>query len=152
MAGAEPRGRCHSKRHGELNARLEGPMEARVTSQSQSFRLRERMEEANISHGQEIRVDLPNIRVLALAGSGEGQALFCAIGPIRGREILNRGDDRPLPADVTLEGLHVFSSGTYDVLNALVSSNGNLRLVVDGQTRVVPAAGVVGAGQASAEV
>ena len=127
-------------------------MEARVTSQSQSFRLRERMEEANISHGQEIRVDLPNIRVLALAGSGEGQALFCAIGPIRVREILNRGDDRPLPADVTLEGLHVCSSGTYDVLNALVSSNGNLRLVVDGQTRVVPAAGVVGAGQASAEV
>ena len=127
-------------------------MEARVTSQSQSFRLRERMEGANISHGQEIRADLPNIRVLALAGSGEGQALFCAMGPIRVREILNRGDDRPLPTDVTLEGLEVFSSGTYDVLNALVSSNGNLRLVVDGQTRVVPAAGMVGAGQASAEV
>ncbi len=127
-------------------------MEARVTVQSQSFRLRERMEEANISHGQEIRADLPNIRVLALAGSGEGQALFCAIGPIRVREILNRGDDRPLPTDVTLEGLEVFSSGTYDVLNALVSSNGNLRLVVDGQTRVVHAASVVGAGQASAEL
>jgi hypothetical protein len=128
-------------------------MEARVTLQSQSFRLRERMEEANISHGQEIRADLPNIRVLALAGSSEeGQALFCAMGPIRVREILNRGDDRALPTDVTLEGLQVFSSGTYDVLNALVSSNGNLRLAVDGQTRVVPAASVVGAGQASAEV
>ncbi len=127
-------------------------MEARVTSQSQSFRLRERMEEANISHGQEIRADLPNIRVLALAGSGKGQALFCAMGPIRVREILNQGDDCPLPTDVTLEGLQVFSSGTYDVLNALVSSNGNLRLVVDGQTRVVPGARVVGVGQASAEV
>src|SRR5881296_4492086 len=125
-------------------------MEARVTVQSQSFRLRERMEEANISHGQEIRADLPNIRVLELAGSGEGQALFCAIGPIRVREILNRGDDRPLPTDVTLEGLEVFSSGTYDVLNALVSSNGNLRLVVDGQTKVVPAANVVAAAEASA--
>jgi hypothetical protein len=121
-------------------------MEARVTLQSQSFRLRERMEEANISHGQEIRADLPNIRILALAESGEGQALFCTMGPIRVREILNRGDDRPLPTDVTLEGLQVFSSGTYDVLNALVSSNGNLRLVVDSQTRVVPAASVVGAG------
>ena len=127
-------------------------MEARVTAQSQSFRLRERMVEANISHGQEIRADLPNIRVLALAGSGEGQALFCTMGPIRVREILNRGDDRPLPTDVTLEGLQVFSSGTYDVLNALVSSNGNLRLVVDSQTRVVPAASVVGAGQVSADV
>ncbi len=127
-------------------------MEARVTVQSQSFRLRERMEEANISHGQEIRADLPNISVLALAGRGEGQALFCAMGPIRVREILNRGDDHPLPTDVTLEGLEVFSSGTYDVLNALVSSNGNLRLVVDGQTRVVRLAGVVGAGQATAEL
>ena len=120
-------------------------MEARVTSQSQSFRLRERMEEANIAHGQEIRVDLPNIRVLALAGSGEGQALFCAIGPIRVREILKRGDDRPLPAAVTLEGLEVPTSGTYDILNALVCCNGDLRLVVDGATRVVRAAEGVGA-------
>jgi len=47
-------------------------MEAGVTLQSQSFRLRERMEEANVFHGQEIRADLPNIRVLALAGGGEG--------------------------------------------------------------------------------
>jgi hypothetical protein len=127
-------------------------MEAGVTLQSQSFRLRERMEEANVSHGQEIRADLPNIRVLALAGGGEGQALFCTMGPIRVREILNRGDDRPLPTDVTLEGLRVSSSGTYDILNALVRSNGNLRLVVDDKTRVVPAASVVGAGQASAQV
>ena len=120
-------------------------MEARVTSQSQSFRLVERMEQASIRHGQEIRADLPNVRVLALAGGGEGQVLFCNLGPIRVREILNRGDDRPLPTDVRLEGLQVFASGTYDVLNALVSSNGDLRLVVDSETRVVPAANVVGA-------
>jgi hypothetical protein len=127
-------------------------MEAGVTLQSQSFRLRERMEEANISHGQEIRADLPNIRVLALAGSGEGQALFCTMGPIRVREILNRGDDRSLPTDVTLEGLRVSSSGTYDILNALVSSNGNLRVVVDDQTKVVPAAKLSSAAQVSPEV
>ncbi len=123
-------------------------MEARITVQSQSFRVRERMEEASVFHGQEIRADLPNIRVVALAGSGEGQALFCALGPIRVREILNRGDDRPLPSDVTLEGLWVSSSGTYDILNALVSSNGDLRLVVDDKTRVAPAERTVGAGQA----
>ena len=127
-------------------------MEAGVTLQSQSFRLRERMEEANVFHGQEIRADLPNIRVLALAGGGEGQALFCTMGPLRVREILNRGDDRPLPTDVTLAGLRVSSSGTYDILNALVSSNGNLRLVVDDKTRVVAAAKVVGAAEASAQV
>ncbi len=125
-------------------------MEAGVTLQSQSFRLRERMEEANISHGQEIRADLPNIRVLALAGGGAGQALFCTMGSIRVREILNRGDDGPLPTDVTLEGLGVSSAGTYDILNALVSSNGTLRLVVDDQTRVVPAARVVSVAEASA--
>jgi hypothetical protein len=50
-----------------------------------------------------------------------------------------------LPTEVRLEGLQVFASGTYDVLNALVSSNGELRLVVDSETRVVPVANVVGA-------
>ncbi len=125
-------------------------MEARVTMHSQSFRLREKMEEANISHGQEIRADLPNIRVLALAGGGEGQVLFCTMGSIRVRETLNRGDDGPLPTDVTLEGLGVSSSGTYDILNAQVSSNGNLRLVVDDKTRVVPAAKGIGAAAVSA--
>jgi hypothetical protein len=135
-----------------LKTEREGPMEASVTLQSQSFRLRERLEEANISHGQEIRADLPNIRVVALAGGGAGQALFCTMGPIRINEILSRGDECPLPTDVTLEGLRVSSSGAYDILNALVSSNGNLRLVVDDKTRVVAAAKVAGAAQASAEV
>ena len=67
------------------------------------------------------------------------------MGPIRVRAILNRGDDRPLPAAVTLEGLDVPTSGTYDILNALVCSNGDLRLVVDGATSVVRAAEGVGA-------
>ncbi len=120
-------------------------MEARVTSQSQPVRLMERMEEAKIVHGQEVRADLPNIRVVALAGGTEGQALFCNLGPIRVREILNRGDDRPLSATVTLEGLGVPISGTYDLLNARVSSNGDIRLVVDDQTRVVPAVKGIGA-------
>ena len=83
--------------------------------------------------------------VLALAGVAEVQALFCNMGPIRVREVLNRGDDRPLPAAVTLEGLEVPTSGTYDILNALVCCNGDLRLVVDGATRVVRAAEGVGA-------
>jgi hypothetical protein len=114
-------------------------MKAGITSQSQTLRLVERMQEANIHHGQEIRADLPNIRVVALSGVGEGQALFCTMGPIRVREIMNRGDDRPLPINVAVEGLEVPTSGSFDLLNALLSSNGDLRLVVDDQTRVVPA-------------
>ena len=117
----------------------EGPMEARVTSQSQPFRLMERMEEAKVLHGQEVRADLPNVRVTALAGSAQGQALFCALGPIRVREVLQRGEDRPLSTNVTLQGLDVPASGTYDIFNALVTSNGDIRLVVDDRTWVVPA-------------
>lgn len=127
-------------------------METRITSQSQPFRLMERMEEANISHGQEIRADLPNIRILALAGGRDAQVLFCTLGPIRVREILNRGDDRALPSDITLENLHVATSGAYDILNALVSSNGDIRLIVDDKTRIVRAGPVVAAAQASTEV
>jgi hypothetical protein len=68
------------------------------------------------------------------------------MGPIRVREVLNPGDERPLPTDVTLEGLDVSTSGSYDVLNVLVSSNGSLRLVVDEKTRVVPAVEALGVG------
>ena len=114
-------------------------MEARITAQSQPYKLVERLQEAQVYHGQEIRVDLPNVRVSALAGSTEGQVFFCSLGPIRVREILNRGDDRPLPSHVAVEGLAVPTAGSYDILNALVSSNGDLRLVVDDKTWVVSA-------------
>jgi hypothetical protein len=114
-------------------------MEAHVTSQSQPFRLRERMEEAKVLHGEELRADLPNVRVTALAGSAEGQALFCHIGPIRVREVLQRGDDCPLPTSVMLQGLEVPISGTYDIFNARVSSNGDIELVVDDKTWLAPA-------------
>ncbi len=114
-------------------------MEAHVTTQSQPLRLTQRMEEAKIHHGQEVRADLPNVRVMAMAGGREGQVFFCNLGPIRVTDVLNRGDDRPLPINVTVEGLEVPTSGTYDIHNALVSSNGNIRLVVDNNTRVVRA-------------
>ena len=113
-------------------------MEARVTSQSQPFRLMERMEGAKILHGQELRADLRSVRVTALAGSGQGQVLFCNVGPIRIREVLHPGDGRPLPTHVTLRGLEVPIAGTYDICNALVSSNGDIELVVDDQTWLVP--------------
>jgi hypothetical protein len=37
-----------------------------------------------------------------------------------------------------VDGLEVASGGSYDLLNVLVESNGNLRLIVDDATRVVP--------------
>ena len=44
----------------------------------------------------------------------------------------------PLPSDVVVDGLEVASGGSYDLLNVLVQSNGDLRLIVDDATRVVP--------------
>jgi len=58
------------------------------------------------------------------------------MGPVRVREVLASGDDRALPMEVALEGLTVPDSGSYDILNARVSSNGNIHVVVDGETSV----------------
>jgi hypothetical protein len=111
---------------------------------SQTYRLRERMAEATIRHGQEVRADLPGIRVMAHMADWRsapeprvGIVFFCTMGSIRVREVLEPGDGRPLPHQVILEGLAVPEPGTYDVLNALVHSNGSLRVRVDSATRVV---------------
>ena len=69
-------------------------MEARITAQSQSFKLRERLEEAKVSHGQEVRADLPRIAVTAMAGGTAGEVFFCKLGAIRVREVRNPGNDR----------------------------------------------------------
>ena len=111
-------------------------MEARVTAQSQSFRLVERMAEAKVQHGQEVRADLVGVRVLAFADGSPAQIRFCEMGPIRVREILAAGDDRPLPADVVVHGLDGAAAGMYDVLNVRVFSNGVIRLVVDERTSI----------------
>jgi hypothetical protein len=120
-------------------------MEARVTAYSQAHRLRERMEQAEVKHGQEIRADLPGIRVTAMGRhwftgrpNGKGEVFFCSMGPIRVREVTAPGDAAPLPSNVVVQGLEVPSDGTYDLVDVLVQSNGDLRLIVDGATRVVP--------------
>ena len=122
-------------------------MEPRVFAHSQSYRLRERMSDAQIRHGQEVRADLPGIRVTAALGGWHtspdpniGTVFFCTMGRIRIREVLNQGDGDPLPKEVILDGLAVPGPGTYDILNALVHSNGSLRVQVDCATRVVPTA------------
>ncbi len=126
-------------------------MEPRVFAHSQTYRLRERMGEAQIRHGQEVRADLTGIRVTAAVegwrttpDSNVGAIFFCTMGPIRIREVLSQGDTNPLPAEVVLDGLAVPGPGTYDILNALVHSNGSLLLRVDASSQVVPRA--LGAG------
>ena len=130
-------------------------MEARITTHSQPYRLRERMEEAQVRHGTDVRVDLPGVRVMAFAdswfssitgaffnaptSSREGEVFFCNMGRIRVHETLVEGDDHPLPSTVILEGLKVNESGVYDIMNALVRSNGDIRVFVDDRAKVVAA-------------
>lgn len=119
-------------------------MQARVTAASQTYRLRERMEKAEVKHGQEIRADLPGVRVmtmgrdwLALRPRPTGEVFFCTMGPVRIRKESIAGDGRTLPANVVLDGLDVAGAGTYDLMNVLVRSNGDLRLIVDEASQVV---------------
>ncbi|HXE56527.1 MAG TPA: hypothetical protein VNK43_00860 [Gemmatimonadales bacterium] len=127
-------------------------METRITAHSQTYRLRQRIEEAQIRHGQEVRADLPFVRVIASWApfawlrrargeeTREGHVFFCEMGQIRVRQVVANGDDHPLPSDVIIEGLKVPDSGTYDILDAVIRSNGDIRLIVDERTRVVPTA------------
>jgi hypothetical protein len=119
-------------------------MEARVTAHSQAFQLRERMQRAEVQHGQEIRADLPGIKVSAAASAwigarprGKGEVFFCNMGPIRVRKVTIAGDGRRLPDEAVVQGLDVAGDGTYDLLNALVRSNGKLQVIVDEVTQVV---------------
>lgn len=122
-------------------------MQAHVTAASQTYRLRERMEKAEVRHGQEIRADLPGVRVMAMGRDWlslrphpAGEIFFCTMGQVRVRKESIAGDGRALPATVVLDGLEVPASGTYDLVNVLVRSNGDLRLIVDEASRIVPAA------------
>ena len=118
-------------------------MEAHVTAHSQAYRLREQMAQVKVQHGQEIRADLPGIRVTALdrgwfTARHNAEVFFCSMGPIRLRRVAIAGDGGPLPTEVVVDGLEVAGGGTYDLFNVLVRSNGDLRLIVDEATEVVP--------------
>lgn len=118
-------------------------MEARVTAYSQSHRLKERMTEAEVRHGQEIRADVRGVRVqlaspewFARRSPARADVFFCTMGPVQVRRVSIEGDGGPLPERAVLEGLRVPGEGTYDLLNVLIRSNGDLRLIVDEASRV----------------
>src|SRR5213079_1975406 len=75
--------------------------------------------------------------------AGESQLMFCNMGSIRVRQLMQRGDERPLATEVTLEGLQVPAVGVYDLVNAYLSVNGSIHVRVDAETEVVPARDLV---------
>jgi hypothetical protein len=111
------------------------------------------MAEASIRHGQEVRADLPGIRVTADRAGWRtapepslGTVYFCTMGSIRVHQVLAAGDGQPLPSEVVLEGLVMPEPGTYDIVNALVRSNGALRITADADTRIVQRASSLASG------
>jgi hypothetical protein len=110
-------------------------MQAHVTAASQAFRLRERLKEADIRHGQEVRADIENVRVYAAKGRS-GDIFFCNMRPIRVRQVLASGDSEALPSNVVLDGLEFPAPGTYDITDAVISANGDIRIVADERTEV----------------
>jgi hypothetical protein len=113
-------------------------MEARVTAYSQSHRLRERMAEAEVRHGEEVRADVRGVRVQLAAPAWigrrdvvKGDVFFCTMGPVEVRRVSIEGDGGPLPEEAILDGLRVPVEGTYDLINVLIRSNGDLRLILD---------------------
>jgi hypothetical protein len=117
-------------------------MEARVTAYSQSHRLRERMAEAEVRHGEEVRADVRGVRVQLAAPAWigrrnivKGDVFFCTMGPVEVRRVVSEGDGGPLPDNAVLEGLQVPIEGTYDLINVLIRSNGDLRLIMDEVSR-----------------
>jgi hypothetical protein len=58
------------------------------------------------------------------------------MGPIEVRRVSIEGDGGQLPDRAILDGLRVPVEGTYDLINVLIRSNGDLRLIVDEASRV----------------
>ena len=121
-------------------------MEARVTAYSQSNRLRDRMAEADVRHGEEVRADVRGVRVQLSSPAWigrrdivKGDVFFCTMGQVEVRRVSIEGDGGALPEHTALEGLQVPIEGTYDLINVLVRSNGDLRLIMDEASRAVAA-------------
>ena len=122
-------------------------MEARVTAYSQSHRLRDRMAEAKVHHGEEVRADVRGVLVQLAAPSWigrrdvvKGDVFFCTMGPVEVRRVSIEFDNGPLAEQAILDGLQVPVEGTYDLINVLIRSNGDLRLIMDeaSQVRAAP--------------
>jgi len=123
-----------------------------VTSASQVDKLRSKMQEKGVTHAAEVRADIRGVRV----GQGESPervsilqklighptkkapVFFCNIRGFENLKVLQNGDGNPLPDRATIRGLKVEGSGLFNLLNARVFSNGQINVVVDRATRVVP--------------
>ena len=111
-------------------------MRPEVANVSQTDRLRSAMAASAISHGQTVRADIERVEVSTKAYA-KALVYFCGIHGVRVRETVEAGDGGPLPSEVAVTGLTVEREGTYDIQNALISSNGRIQVTLDDRSRVV---------------
>jgi len=124
-----------------------------VTPTSQVEKLKMRMSEKGITHAGELRVDIPGVSVgEAVYAEGSttlekisGKAprvspvFFCNISELNIRKILKDGDGKPVPNQAAIHGLKVERAGRFNLINAKIFSNGEINVIVDDESKVVPA-------------
>ena len=107
----------------------------RISKYSQSDVLRDRMQKAGFTHGQEARVNLRDVQIEPTDAS-EGKIYFCKVRAIEVTEILAEGDGGPLPRETKVENLVFPERGMHDLSNVILSSNGSVRVMADPETEV----------------
>lgn len=109
-------------------------LEAQVSKQSQSHKLKERLQGAGFTHGESARVHLPGV---ALQKNQEGpRVYFCRMGPVQVVEQMEKGDGKDLPEEAELDGLVFPDEGLHRLENVIVRTNGRMRVEADEMTRI----------------
>jgi hypothetical protein len=118
-----------------------------VTPTSQVEKLKLRMSEKGVTHAEELRADISRVRVeegvaalqqISANAPEVAPIFFCNIDELNIRKVLKKGDGGTVPDQAVVHGLKVETSGRFDLINARISSNGTINIVVDEETTVVP--------------
>lgn len=108
--------------------------EAQASKQSQSHKLRRRLEEAGFTHGDGARVHLSGVE---LEESKKGpKVYFCRVGPVHIVEPLEEGDGKALPDEAELSGLVFPDEGLHRLENVIIRTNGRMRVEADEKTEI----------------
>ncbi len=109
-----------------------------ITGFSQPGQLRAHMQHAGLRHGDTVRANLTTVNVVGMPNADRRVELrFCPMDSMMVTAVIEQGDGKDLPTEVTVGGLRFRSPGVYDLENAIISSNGTLQLRGDGATRII---------------
>lgn len=114
-------------------AQQEG-LEVHVLSYSQPHVLNHCMQQAGMTHDQQVVADLKGVRIRrgreVLDHLGvESTIFFCPLQWVNIKEIINEGDKGELPDEVAINGLKFpedLPSGVYTLKNVVLHSNGKM--------------------------